>query len=91
MDFGFVDQIYLSPNCDEILNDTLRIQLCNMIGHQSFYIKFFTISPEYNEDSGICIKAYHLITINSSEESRFQINDYKPKKKDIITDNGQRL
>ena len=33
MDFGFVDQIYLSPNCDEILNDTLRIQLCNMTGH----------------------------------------------------------
>ena len=80
MDFSFVDRIYLSPNCDEILNDTIRIQLCNMTGHQSFYIKFFTISPEYNEDSGIRIKAFHLITINSSEESRFQINDSKPKK-----------
>ena len=80
MNFGFVDQIYLSLNCDEILNDTLRIQLYNMTGHQSFYIKFFTISPEYNKDSGICIKVYHLITINSSEESRFQINDSKPKK-----------
>ena len=80
MDFGFIDRIDLSPNCDEILKDTLRIQLCNMTGHQSFYIKFFTISPEYNEDSEICIKAYHLITINSSEESKFQINDYKPKK-----------
>ena len=45
MDFDFVDRIYLSPNCNEILNDTLRIQLCNMIGHQSFYIIFFTISP----------------------------------------------
>ena len=80
MDFDFVDRNYLSPNCDEILNDTLRIQLCNMTGHQSFYIKFFTISPEYNEDNRICIKAYHLITINSNEESRFQINDSKPKK-----------
>ena len=80
MDFGFVDQIYLSHNYDEILNDTLKIQLCNMTGHQSFYIKFFTISPEYNEDSGICIKVYHLITINSNGESRFQINDSKPKK-----------
>ena len=80
MDSGFVDRIYLSPNCDEILNDTLRIKLCNMTEHQSFYIKLFTISPGYNEGSGMCIKAYHLITINSSEESRFQINDYKPKK-----------
>ena len=80
MNFGFVDRIYLSLNCDEILNDTLRIQLCNMKEHQSFYIKIFTISPEYNEDSRMCIKAYHLITINNSEESRFQINDYKPKK-----------
>ena len=51
-----------------------------MTGRQSVYIKFFTISPKYNEDSGICIKAYHLITIKSSEESRFQINDVKPKK-----------
>ena len=75
MDFGFVNRIYLSLNCDEILNDTREIQLCNMTGHQSFYIKFFTINSEYNEDSGIYIKAYHLIIINSSEESRFQIND----------------
>ena len=51
-----------------------------MTGHQSVYIKLFTISPEYNDNSGICIKAYHLITINSSEESKFQINDVKPKK-----------
>ena len=80
MDFDFVDQIYLSPNCEEILNDTLRTQLFKMKGHQSVYIKFFTISPEYNEDIGMCIKAYDLITINSSEESRFQINDVKPKK-----------
>ena len=58
-----------------------------MTGHQRFYIKFFIISPEYNKDSGICIKAYHLITIQSSEESRFQ----NPKNRDIITDNGQRL
>ena len=75
MDFGFVDRIYLSPNCEEILNDTFRTQLCKMRGHQSVYIKFFIISLEYNEDIGICIKAYHLITINSSEESRFQIID----------------
>ena len=80
MDFGFVDRIYLSPNCDEILNDTLKIQLCSMKGNQSFYIKIFIISPEYNEDNGICIKVYHLITINSSKESRFQINKSKPKK-----------
>ena len=80
MDFGFVDRICLSPNCEEILNDTLRIQLCKMTGHQSVYINFFTISPEYNEDSGIYIKVFHLITINSSEESRFQINDAEPKK-----------
>ena len=80
MDFGFVDLIYLSPNCEEILNDTLRTQLCKMIGHQSVYIKFFTISSEYNVDIGMCLKAYHLITINSSKESRFQINEIKPKK-----------
>ena len=71
MDFGFVDRIYLSLNCEEILNDTLRTQLCKMIGHQSVYIEFFTISPEYNEDIRMCLKAYHLITINSSEEFRF--------------------
>ena len=80
MDFGFVDRIYLNPNCEEILNDTLRTQLCKMTGHQSVYIKFFTISPRYNEDIGTCLKAYHLITINSSEESRFKINEIKPKK-----------
>ena len=79
MDFSFVDWIYLSLNCDEILNNTLIIQLCNMTEHQSCYIKFFTISLEYNEDSGISIKFYHLFIINSTEESRFQINDYKPK------------
>ena len=33
MDFGFVDRIYLSPNCEEILNYTLRTQLCKMTGH----------------------------------------------------------
>ena len=38
------------------------------------------LALEYNEDSGICIKTYHLITINNGEESRFQINDHKPKK-----------
>ena len=80
MDFGFVNRIYLSPNCEEILNDTLRTQLCKMTSHQSVYIKFFTISPKYNEDIEMCIKAYHLIIINSSEESRFQINEIKPKK-----------
>ena len=51
-----------------------------MTGHQSVYIKCFTISPKYNEDIGIYIKAYHLITINNSEELRFQINGVKPKK-----------
>ena len=84
MEFGLVDRIYLSPNCEEIINNTLRTQLCKMTGHQSVYIKFFTISSEYNEDNGICIKAYHLITINSSEESKFQINDVKPKKTRVL-------
>ena len=41
---------------------------------------FFKISPEYNEDSGIFIKAFHVITLKSSEETRVQINDNKPKK-----------
>ena len=70
MDFGFVDRIYLSPNCEEILNDTLRTQLCKMTGHENVYIKFFTISSEYNEDIRMCIKVYHLITINSSEKNQ---------------------
>ena len=80
MDFDFVDRIYLNPNCEELLNDTFRTQLCKMTGHQSFYIKLFTISPKYNEDIGVCHKSYHLITTNSSEEFRFQINEIKPKK-----------
>ena len=41
---------------------------------------FFSINPEYNEDSGIVIKAFHVIILNSSEETRVQINDNKPKK-----------
>ena len=33
-----------------------------------------------NEDSGIVIKAFHAITLNSSEETRVKINYNKPKK-----------
>ena len=40
MDFGFVDWIYLSPNCDEILNDTLGIQLCNMTSTRNYRISY---------------------------------------------------
>ena len=61
-----------------------------MTGHQSVYIKFFTISPEYNEDIEMCLRAYHLITINSSEESKFQIKEINPKSRGIITDNRQK-
>ena len=30
IDFGFVDQIFLSSYCREIINDTLRAQLCKL-------------------------------------------------------------
>ena len=33
--------------------------------------KIINLHWEYNEDIGMCLKVYHLITINSSEESRF--------------------
>ena len=80
IDYGFVDQIYLSKDCNEIPYDTLKSQLCNLTQNQNCYAKFFSISPKYNEDSGIVIKAFHAITLNSSEETRVQINYNKPKK-----------
>ena len=76
MDFGFVDQIFLSSNCREIINDTLRAQLCKLTGSQNCYAKFFSICLEYNEDKGEYIKALHLITIDVINEGiRIQIND----------------
>ena len=81
MDFGFVDQICLSFDCREIINDTLRAQLCKLIGSQNCYAKFFSISLEYNEDKGEYIKAFHLITSNVINEGiRIQINDNKPNR-----------
>ena len=80
MDFGYVDQIFMSYDCMEILNDTLRTQLYKLTRTQNFYARFFSISPEYNEDAREYIKAYHLITINNSKETRIQINANKPKK-----------
>ena len=77
MDFGFVDQIFLSSDCREIINDTL----CKQTGSHNCYAKFFSISPKYIEDKGEYIKAFHLITINVINEGiRIQINDNKPKR-----------
>ena len=52
MDYGFVDQIFLSPDCREITNDTLRAQVCNLTKNNNCYAKFFSINPKYNEDNG---------------------------------------
>ena len=80
IDYGFVDRIDLSKDYNEIPYDTLKFQLCNLTQNHNCYAKFFSISPEYNEYSGIVIKAFHVITLNSIEETRVQINDNKPKK-----------
>ena len=64
----------------EILNDTLRTQLYQLIRTHNYYARFFSINPEYNEDIGEYLKAYYLITMNNSEETRIEINDKKPKK-----------
>ena len=80
MDFGYVDRIFMSYDCMEILNDTLRTQLYKLTRTQNFYVRFFSISPEYNEDAREYIKAYHLVTMNNSKETRIQINANKPKK-----------
>ena len=80
MDFGFVDRIYLSSDCMKILNDTLITQLYQLTGTQTYYVRFFSINPEYNEDIGEYLKANHLITMNNSEETRIETNDKKPKK-----------
>ena len=80
IDYGFIDQIYLSKDCNEISYDSLKSQLCNLTQNQNFYAKFFSISPEYNEDNGIVIKAFHAITLNYSEETSVQINYNKSKK-----------
>ena len=80
MDFGFVDQIYLGYDCMKILNDTLRTQLYQLTITQNYYARFFSINPKYNEDTGEYLKAYHLIKMNNSEETKIEINDKKPKK-----------
>ena len=81
MNFGYVDQIFLSSDCKEIINDTLIAQLCKLTGSQNCYAKFFTISPKYNKDKGEYIKAFHLIKINVINEGiRIQINDNMPKR-----------
>ena len=43
-------------------------------------LSFFSINPEYNEDNEILIKAFHVITLNYSEETKVHINDNKPRK-----------
>ena len=68
MDFSFVDRIYLSSNCMEIHNDTLRTQLYQFTRTQNYYARFFSISLEYNEDTGEYLKVYYLITMNNSKE-----------------------
>ena len=80
MDFDFVDQIYLSSDCMEILNDTLRTQLYQLTRTQNYYARLFSISLEHNEDTREYLKAYLLITMNNNEETRIEINDKKPKK-----------
>ena len=64
----------------EILNNTLRTELYQLTRTQNYYVRFFSIIPEYNEDTGEYPKAYHLITINNSEETIVEINDKKQKK-----------
>ena len=80
MDFSFVDRIYLSYDCMEILNNILRTQLYKLTRSQNYYARSFCISLEYNEDTREYLKAYHLITMNNSEETIIEINDKKPKK-----------
>ena len=63
----------------EILNDTFRTQLYQLTRTQNCFARFFSISPEYNEDTGEYLKAYHLITMNNSEETRIEINNKKQK------------
>ena len=67
MNFDFVDQIYLSSDCMEILNDSLITQLYQFIRTQNYYARFFSISSEYNENTREYLKTYHLITMNNSE------------------------
>ena len=69
IDYGFVDRIYLSKVCNEIPYDTLKSQLCNLTQNYNCYAKFFSTKPEYNEDNGIVIKAFHVITLSSSDET----------------------
>ena len=59
----------------EIINETLMTHLYKLTKTQ----KCFSISPEYNEDNGEHIRAFHIITLNSIEEKRIQINNSKPK------------
>ena len=45
IDFHFVDRIFLSSDCMEILNDTLRTQLYKLTKNQNYYARFFSFSP----------------------------------------------
>ena len=63
----------------EIFDDALRTQLYQLTRTQNYYTRFFSIDPEYIEDAGEYLKAYHLITMNNSEETKIEINDKKPK------------
>ena len=60
MNFSFVDRIYLSYDCMEILNDTLRTQLYQLTRTQNYYARFFSINPEFNEDTGEYLKTITL-------------------------------
>ena len=74
----------------EILNDTLRTQLYQLTRTRNYYARFFSIGPKYNEDTGEYLKAYHLITMNISKQTRIEINDKKPKALGITIGHGQR-
>ena len=40
IDYGFVDRIYLSKDCNEIPYDTLKSQLCNLTQNQNCHAIF---------------------------------------------------
>ena len=60
----------------------IRTQLRNLTKNHNYYAKFFSISLEYNEDDRVFIKAFHVIILNTSDETRIQINDNKPRRYD---------
>ena len=80
IDYSFVDRVSLSKDCREISNDTLKTQLHSLTKNHNYHGNFFSINLEYNEDDGVFIKAFHVITLNTSDETRIQINDNKPRR-----------